>query len=309
MPVHAPFAYTDRCRRLHQPLFQWPEPTSAYSLQSSYDANGNLTSDGLWNYTWDAENRLTAAESRSGVPAASRQRLTFRYDSQNRRIFKQAESNWVHVRGVVNRPLAERLAVLRAHTWSSYPGYSGVGARFDLVEEGPMLALVDGKGEARRSAYREFVENGLREPDENFAGEMWRSPRSIGGEKFRGWVDDLYARQVQGHAHKEDVTFRAEARKRLSAKRVEEVVASACGLRPAELQTHRRASWTKGLAGLMLVKYANLNQREVAVRLGLTTGSGVSYQIRKLQREMGSNAELRQLIARTTKALDTASEK
>jgi YD repeat-containing protein len=23
-----------------------------------YDADGNLTSDGRWNYTWDAENRL-----------------------------------------------------------------------------------------------------------------------------------------------------------------------------------------------------------------------------------------------------------
>ena len=220
------------------------------------------------------------------------------------KLSRYVHLNPVHVRGVVNRPLAERLAVLRAHTWSSYPGYSGVGARFDLVEEVPMLALVGGKGEPRRSAYREFVEHGLREPDEGFAGEMWRSARSIGGEKFRGWVDDLFAKQVQGHAHKEDVTFRAEARQGLSAKQVEEVVASACGVRPAEMQTHRRASWIKGLAGLMLVKYANLNQREVAVRLGLTTGSGVSYQIRKLQRKMGSNAELRQLIAKTTKALD-----
>ena len=229
------------------------------------------------------------------------------------KLSRYVHLNPVHVRGVVNQPLAKRLAVLRAHTWSSYPGYSGMGARFDLVEEGPMLALVGGKSDARRIAYRGFVEEGLRQPDEAFAGEMWRSPRSIGGEKFRAWVDDLYAKQVQGHAHKEDVAFRAEVRKSLSARQVEETVASVCGVRPAELPTHRRtsgrASWVKGLAGLMLVKYANLSQREVAARLGLTTGSGVSYQIRKLQREIGANAELRQLIAKTTKALDAASEK
>lgn len=60
-----------------------------------YDADGNLTSDGRWSYTWDAENRLvgmetTAAAATAGAP---KQRLTFAYDYQSRRISKKVE-NW-----------------------------------------------------------------------------------------------------------------------------------------------------------------------------------------------------------------------
>ncbi|QYM79528.1 hypothetical protein K0B96_02615 [Horticoccus luteus] len=57
----------------------------------TYDADGNVTCDGRWHYTWDAENRLTAMETRTvamnvGLPG---RRVTFRYDSSGRRTVKQ----------------------------------------------------------------------------------------------------------------------------------------------------------------------------------------------------------------------------
>ncbi|MCE9616133.1 MAG: hypothetical protein K8T26_17815 [Lentisphaerae bacterium] len=54
----------------------------------AYDADGNLTADGLWTYTWDAENRLMAMESLASVAAAHHKRLTFAYDFQGRRVAK-----------------------------------------------------------------------------------------------------------------------------------------------------------------------------------------------------------------------------
>jgi RHS repeat-associated protein len=61
----------------------------------SHDADGNLTADGRWLYSWDAENRLIALETQptavtAGVP---RQKLEFSYDVQGRRIAKKV-SNW-----------------------------------------------------------------------------------------------------------------------------------------------------------------------------------------------------------------------
>jgi len=224
------------------------------------------------------------------------------------KLSRYVHLNPVHVRGVTGKPLADRLAVLRAHRWSSYPGYSGLGARFELVCEGPMLALVAGKAEDRRAAYREFVEEGLRQPDEAFAGEMWRSPRSIGGDKFREGVDALYANLLQRHGRPEDVAFRVMPGKRLSVQQVEEVVARVCGVGVAELSAHRGSGWVKGLAGLMLVKYAHLTQRAAAGRLGLATGAGVSYQIRQLYRQMASHANLRQQVAKATKVLEASRE-
>ena len=172
-----------------------------------------------------------------------------------------------------------------------------------------MLALVGGKSDARRSSYREFVEDGLLHPDEAFAGEMWRSPRSIGTEKFRQWIDDLHDGKLKNHPRKEDVAFRAVAQNSLTEVQVEEVVARVCGITLAELKTCRRARIVKGVAGMMLIKYTNLTQREVAVRLGLTMGSGVSYQVRKLRNQMDHNAEVRRLVAKATTILNSLNGK
>jgi RHS repeat-associated protein len=54
----------------------------------TYDDDGNLLSDGRWNYTWDGENRLTRLETKSGLPGP-RQRLDFAYDGLSRRIQKK----------------------------------------------------------------------------------------------------------------------------------------------------------------------------------------------------------------------------
>ena len=55
----------------------------------TYDLDGNLTSDGRWTYTWDAENRLTSMTALSSVPNAARKKLEFVYDSMSRRVQKK----------------------------------------------------------------------------------------------------------------------------------------------------------------------------------------------------------------------------
>ena len=65
----------------------------------THDAEGNLTSDGRWNYTWDAENRLIQQETLESVPAAAKRKLEYAYDSGSRRVRKQVshwnDSEWV----------------------------------------------------------------------------------------------------------------------------------------------------------------------------------------------------------------------
>jgi RHS repeat-associated protein len=58
-----------------------------------YDADGNMTNDGRWVFTWDAENRLISMESLSNAPAGSKLRLEFAYDSQWRRVQKTVYTN------------------------------------------------------------------------------------------------------------------------------------------------------------------------------------------------------------------------
>jgi len=61
----------------------------------TYDLDGNMTSDGRWNYTWDAENRLVKVESRSDTPQASWRRVEWTYDALGRRI-RQTTSVWTN---------------------------------------------------------------------------------------------------------------------------------------------------------------------------------------------------------------------
>ena len=57
----------------------------------TYDNDGNLTQDGHWNYTWDAENRLVKlVPSTTLGPQIS---LQFEYDWRGRRIHKQVWPN------------------------------------------------------------------------------------------------------------------------------------------------------------------------------------------------------------------------
>ncbi len=57
-----------------------------------YDADGNLTNDSRWSYTWDAENRLVAVEtdpSKVGETSVPRLKLEFGYDWRWRRTRKK----------------------------------------------------------------------------------------------------------------------------------------------------------------------------------------------------------------------------
>jgi len=58
-----------------------------------YDLDGNLTMDGQWAYTWDAENRLVRMENLAVIPAELRLSINFTYDWQGRRIAKTVSQN------------------------------------------------------------------------------------------------------------------------------------------------------------------------------------------------------------------------
>jgi len=57
-----------------------------------YDLDGNLKSDGLWNYIWDAENRLIQMTSAAQVADAAKRQLDFTYDHLGRRFKKTVKT-------------------------------------------------------------------------------------------------------------------------------------------------------------------------------------------------------------------------
>jgi RHS repeat-associated protein len=130
----------------------------------SYDADGNLLSDGVWSYTWDGENRLRSQEALTTWPVAARRlKLEHIYDGQSRRVAKRvygwvstsvvgtaqtiSGSNWVLVLdtrylyegwNVVAEARSDR-TLLRSYLWGTdvsgtAQGAGGVGGLLALTQ-------------------------------------------------------------------------------------------------------------------------------------------------------------------------------
>jgi RHS repeat-associated protein len=115
-----------------------------------YDADGNMTNDGRFSYTWDGENRLTKIESKSSAPTASKCRLQMTYDWQSRRTEKVVHTNngAGYVGQYTNRfvydgwnlvaELGPDGTLLRSHVWGldasgTLQGAGGVGGLLATV--------------------------------------------------------------------------------------------------------------------------------------------------------------------------------
>ncbi|MCO5053102.1 MAG: RHS repeat-associated core domain-containing protein [Verrucomicrobiae bacterium] len=131
-----------------------------------YDLDGNLTNDGHWTYTWDAENRLTKVESLSGAPTASKRKVVWEFDGKGRRIrqttyngssgsyvatedLKFLADGWRHI-AELN---ATNNALLRSYSWGLDMGRTldaagGVGGLLMLssVANGVHFYAYDGNG-------------------------------------------------------------------------------------------------------------------------------------------------------------------
>lgn len=212
------------------------------------------------------------------------------------KLSRYVHLNPVHVKGWEDRTLAERVAELREHRWSSYRAYVGLDAQEEWVSYGPMLGLVVGEASRVGRHYERFVEAGLTQPDEAFLDEMERSPRGIGDDRFREWVEERHQALLKTVDRPEDVAFRP-AGGRVAPETVLNVIAKLWGVKPSEL-AKRRPGWPgKGVAAWMLEKYAGLTRRAIGPKLGIGSGTGVAYQIRQATEQTRSDRRLERLVA------------
>jgi RHS repeat-associated protein len=137
----------------------------------TYDADGNLTSDGLVDYTWDAENRLVRMETNASAQLAGfpHTLIEFKYDYMGRRVQKRVIDVDRNVELSSRRFLydgwnlvAEYLApggatvgeLVRSYTWGldialSTTNAGGVGALLQITDHASrktFLPTYDGNG-------------------------------------------------------------------------------------------------------------------------------------------------------------------
>ncbi len=219
-----------------------------------------------------------------------------------------ALSSYIHLNPVQAEPIkdrtnAERIRYLREYAWSSYPSYIGRRRALPFVEYGPILSEMGGKRRKWSKRYQDYVESGLTEPDEDFIAALKESPRCIGSDAFRVWVDELYEKRMERHGRLEDIAFR-RITEPLKADLVLRVLSEVMKIESGAFRQRRRCSWDRGVAARILGRYAGLTQREVAQVLGIGTGAAVSRQIHKLSEQLLQDRRLRRLVEQAESRLN-----
>jgi REP element-mobilizing transposase RayT len=186
--------------------------------------------------------------------------------------------NPVRVRAVEKLPLADRVQFLRSYRWSSYPGYIGRRKKLEFVCSGPVLGQMSGPVKGQMARYRRFVEMGMVENDEDFELILKASPRSLGGDGFRAWVDELHEQRLQERGSPEDVSFR-HTTEPLDPAVVFGVLCDVLQVDQEEFHRRKRSSPLRAVAAKYLIQYAGLNQRDVAQRLDAGSGAAISKQL------------------------------
>jgi putative transposase len=211
--------------------------------------------------------------------------------------------NPVHVADEAGKPIEERIQTLRAYRWSSYLSYIGKRKAFDFVEYGPLLSEMSGRKGEWPKRYREFVESGLAESDEEFKVALKLSPRSIGGDQFRAWIDELHLDKLAKQARPEDVSFR-HITEPLPANDVLEILAELFDVEVDEFSRRRHGSPLRAVAARLLIRFAGLSQRDVADLLEIGSGSAVSKQLAALPAKVADDRRLRRLVKKAEGQLE-----
>lgn len=211
--------------------------------------------------------------------------------------------NPVRVGTIKDQPMAELIKYVRLYPWGTYQSYIGERKALDFVEYAPILSEMSGKRRDWPKRYREFVETGLAEEDEDFKVVLKESPRSIGGEGFRAWIDELYQDMTEHRRRPEDIAFR-RITEPVTAETVLSILAEVFKVSVDEFHHRRRDSVLRGMAGRFLVRYAGLTQREAAVKIGGVSGDAVGRQMRKVRVLLDKDRHLQSLEERAEERID-----
>jgi RHS repeat-associated protein len=131
-----------------------------------YDADGNLSFDGVWNYQWDGENRLISMNMTnvSSIANSNRLQLQFAYDFMGRRVQKivsawngsafvsQSTNRFVYDGWNLLAILNPQSSILQSFTWGqdlsgTMTGAGGVGGLLMASISGTnCFAAYDGNG-------------------------------------------------------------------------------------------------------------------------------------------------------------------
>jgi len=213
------------------------------------------------------------------------------------RLTRYIHLNPVKTRGMETRNRAELQQLLDKHRCSSYPGYAGVAEREERIDY-RWLDLMHAKTwKGKTAAYRRYLNEMLKEEDEEFRTADAASRYALGDESFRMHAaEELREKRVE-RAVTGDIVW-PEDRMR-SIEEVERAVLKEFKISREDLHFHgHRAGDVKVVAIVLCCEYTGKSQREVSRYFGYTNESTVGRYRRDLPGRLEKDPHLAKRVAK-----------
>ncbi len=211
------------------------------------------------------------------------------------KLARYVHLNPVKVRRIKMLELEQRRTHLRNYKWSTYPAYAGLTKKEKWVNYGPLLALVCERSKKEEERYREYVEMGIAETDEELKKAMSVSSKAIGTKAFRRWVGDEMKRLAGQVGSPVDVVMRRIE----TGMDPEEVIGLACEMcevDKGDLSRRRSLDNARLLTIKLLLESTGLTQRAVGQMLGMKDGSGLGRLMTKLDERLKKSRKLKKTL-------------
>jgi putative transposase len=223
------------------------------------------------------------------------------------KLSRYVHLNPVFIKAHKNKPVRQRVQILRQYPWSSYRGYIGAAKPFEFIDSGPILEMMGRPRKRQSASYRRFVESGISDVDAAFIEAKERSRLCIGSDASHARMQTYYRKRTEAFDKKEDVSFRRASK----AHAVEAVLRAVCKVLQVDreaLTRRSKDSIVRPVAARMLCQYGGLTQRQTAEIVGVRSGAAVCFQIRRMNERMKKDKTLRRRVAQIEKQLQQETE-
>lgn len=191
----------------------------------------------------------------------------------------------------------ERIRELRGYRWSSYRAYVGLAqAPPWLVCNWLLGRMAAGPRRRKRTAYRAYVEEAVREGLEETPWEQLQAGVALGGTEFVGRIRS----KLRGDP-KEQPGWR-ELKGVPGFERVKSVVEELKGERWENFRD-RKGDWGRDLALYMARKHCGMGLRELGVAVGGVGYTTVSMAVKRLEEQATESTRIQELIGKAARRL------
>ncbi len=216
-------------------------------------------------------------------------------------------SRYIHLNPVSTtywkkRSIKDKIQYLRSYSWSSYPFLIRRHKMVDYLDGQPLYLLVKKYGQGGARGFREYVEFGLANNDDELNEVLKQSFKGIGDGDFRIMIERLRNRAKLKYGKIEDVAYRRKTTT-MAPELVIQLLTEYFGIDVDELTRQQRGTYYRPVAAKMLFKYCGLTQREISQILNLTTGAAISAQIGKTKELEQTNRKFRKDLKKIERLL------